>query len=186
MVSVAGTVADGPPRFLVDEDTTVLDPDADGIGWLARRGPIPLGYDGDEDATAHAFPTIDGVRWALTGDRVRREDDGAITVLGRGATTINTGGHKVQAEEVERCVCTHPAVRDAIVVGVPDERFGERITAVVSARHDAHPTLESVRRHCSPSLASYKVPRRLVVVDEVQRSAAGKPDYAWARSVATA
>jgi fatty-acyl-CoA synthase len=186
MVSVAGSVADGPPRFVVDDDTTVLDADDDGIGWLARRGPIPLGYDGDDDATARTFPTIDGVRWALTGDRARREDDGTITVLGRGATTINTGGHKVQAEEVERCVRTHPAVRDAIVVGVPDERFGERITAVVSARHDARPTLESVRRHCTPRLASFKVPRRLVVVDEVQRSAAGKPDYAWARSVATA
>lgn len=193
MVSVAGTVADGPPRFAVDEESAVLDdrgrplaPGDERVGWLARRGPIPLGYDDDDDATAASFPVVDGVRWALSGDHARVEPDGTITVLGRGATTINTGGHKVQAEEVERALRSHPAVLDAIVVGVPDERFGERVAAVVSPRHDAQPTLESLRRHCGNHLAEYKVPRHLVVVDEVQRSLAGKPNYAWALEVATA
>ena len=193
MVSVAGSVSDGPPRFVVEEDTTVLDDDLrpvppgdDRVGWLARRGPVPLGYDGDEAASADTFPVVDGVRWALSGDRAVHEADGTVTVLGRGATVINTGGHKVQPEEIERCLRTHPAVFDAIVVGVPDERFGERVAAVVAARADATPTLESLRRHCGTSLPTYKVPRHLVVVDEVRRSAAGKPDYAWAREVAIA
>lgn len=184
-VSVAGAVHDGPPRFVVDEDTTVIRAGDDGIGWLARRGAIPLGYDRDPDATARSFPVIDGVRWALSGDRARVEHDGSVTVLGRGATTINTGGHKVQPEEVERCLRSHPAVADVVVVGVPDDRFGERIAAVVAPRHDARPTLESLRRHCDRVLAGYKAPRHLVVVDHVQRSAAGKPDYAWAFEVAT-
>ncbi|HEX4905172.1 MAG TPA: AMP-binding protein [Acidimicrobiales bacterium] len=186
MVSVAGAVVDGPPRFVVDDETAVLEPDDDGLGWLARRGAIPLGYDGDPEATARTFPEIDGVRWALTGDRARREEDGTVTVLGRGATTINTGGHKVQPEEVERCLRSHPAVADVVVVGVPDDRFGERIAAVVAPRHDARPTLESLRRHCDRVLAGYKAPRHLVVVDRVHRSSAGKPDYAWARQIATA
>ena len=186
MVSVAGTVADGPPRFVVDDETAVLDPDEQGLGWLARRGAIPLGYDGDDAATTRSFPVVDGVRWAMTGDRARREADGTVTVLGRGATTINTGGHKVQPEEVERCLRSHPAVADVVVVGVPDERFGERIAAIVAPRHDARPTLESLRRHCDRVLAGYKAPRHLVVVDRVHRSSAGKPDYAWAREVATA
>jgi fatty-acyl-CoA synthase len=106
-------------------------------------------------------------------------------VLGRGAATINTGGHKVQAEEVEQALRTHPAVRDVIVIGVPDERFGERVAAIVSPRHDARPTLDSVRRHCRARLAPYKVPRHLIVVEEVARSLAGKPDYAWARRIAS-
>lgn len=186
MVSVAGTVADGPPRFVVDDDTTVLDPDEQGFGWLARRGAIPLGYDGDDAATATSFHVVDGVRWALSGDRARREADGTVTVLGRGATVINTGGHKVQPEEVERCLLSHPAVADVVVVGVPDERFGERIAAVVAPRHDAQPTLESLRLHCDLVLAGYKAPRHLVVVDRVHRSPAGKPDYTWARQIATA
>lgn len=185
MVSVAGSVPDGPPRFTVDDDTTVLDADADGIGWLARRGPIPIGYDNDPTATAAAFREVDGVRWARTGDRARVEEDGSITVLGRDATTINTGGHRVQAEEVELALRSHPAVRDAIVVGMPDERFGERVIAVVSPRHDARPTLDILARHLRPRLARHKLPRDVVVVDEVRRSSAGKPDYDWARQVAS-
>jgi 3-oxocholest-4-en-26-oate---CoA ligase len=193
MVSVGGTVPEGPPRFAVDSDSAVLDdslrpmaPGDDRVGWLARTGPIPLGYDGDPDATAASFPVIDGRRWALSGDMARVETDGTITILGRGATTINTGGHKVQVEEVEHAVRSHPAVQDAIVVGVPDERFGQRVAAIVSPRHDARPTLESLRRHCRGQLAPYKVPRHLVVVDEVKRSLAGKPNYVWAREVAGA
>lgn len=184
MVSVAGAVASGPPRFAVDSDTVVLDADDDGVGWLARHGHIPLGYDGDEAATAAVFRVIDGVRWAVPGDRARDEGDGTITVLGRDATTINTGGHKVQAEEIEQALLSHPSVLDAIVVGLPDERFGERVTAVVAPRHDARPTLDVLTRHLRQRLARHKVPRDLVLVDEVRRSAAGKPDYAWAREVA--
>ena len=183
MVTVAGNVADGPPRFAFDEETEVLDDDhrpapVGEVGWLARRGRVPLGdLAGDDDR----FPIVDGVRWAIPGDRARREDDGTVTVLGRGAATINTGGHKVQAEEVERALRDHPAVLDAVVVGTPDERWGERVTAVVAAPAADDRTL---LRHCRDRLASYKVPQRLVFVDEVRRSAAGKVDYVWARDVA--
>ena len=183
MISVAGSVAQGPPRFVVDDDTHVLDHDhrpmaVGEVGWLARRGRVPLGdLAGDDER----FPEVDGVRWAIPGDRARREADGTVTVLGRGAATINTGGHKVHAEEVERALRDHPAVVDAAVVGTPDERWGESVTAVVAA-----PSLddEALVGHCRDRLASYKVPRRVVFVDEVRRSAAGKVDYAWARDVA--
>ena len=192
MISVAGAVPDGPPRFAIDEQTAVLDDDhrplvpGDGrVGWLARRGPIPLGYL-DDQASPVSFPVVDGVRWALSGDRATHDADGSIVVLGRGTSTISTGGHKVHAEEVEGCLRSHPAVRDAVVVGVPDERFGERVTAVVAPSPDAEPTLASVQDHCADRLAPYKLPRRLVLVDAVQRSPAGKPDYAWARRVAGA
>ena len=193
MVTVAGVPAtEGPPRFHVDADTAVLGDDLRPLhagdrhtGFLARRGTVPLEYEDDPEATAATFPVVDGVRWALSGDRARVEPDGSVTVLGRGAATINTGGHKVQAEEVEQALRMHPAVRDVVVVGVPDERFGERVAAIVAPRHDALPTLESVRRHCRARLAPYKVPRHLVVVDEVARSLAGKPDYAWAREIAS-
>lgn len=190
MVSVAGSVPDGPPRFACDDGTAVLDADMrvmpagdPRVGSLGRCGHVPLGYVGDEVASRATFPVVGGVRWALSGDRARHETDGTITILGRGATTINTGGHKVQPEEVERCLRTHPSVLDAVVVGVPDERFGERVTAIVAPRHDARPTLDMLRRHCSGRLAPHKVPRRLIIVPRVERSPAGKPDYAWARTV---
>jgi acyl-CoA synthetase (AMP-forming)/AMP-acid ligase II len=183
MISVAGTVPDGPPRFVVDDGTEVLDHEhraapVGEVGWLARRGRVPLGDLTGDDGR---FPEVDGVRWAIPGDRARREPDGTVTVLGRGAATINTGGHKVHAEEVERALRDHPAVVDAAVVGTPDERWGESVTAVVAA-----PSLddEALVRHCRGRLATYKVPRRVVFVEEVRRSAAGKVDYAWARDVA--
>ena len=186
MVTVAGAVADGPPRFEVDATTTVLDDDlrpaaVGELGWLARRGSIPLGYEGDDEATARTFPVVDGIRWAVPGDRARREADGTITVLGRGTGTINTGGHKVQAEEVEAALRSHPSVHDALVVGVPDERFGERVAAVVAG--DTGADADALVRHCRARIAAYKIPRRVVVVDAVRRSPAGKPDYAWARRV---
>ncbi|HYD09902.1 MAG TPA: AMP-binding protein [Acidimicrobiales bacterium] len=189
MVSVAGTVADGPPRFEFDDDTDVLGDDhrpvaVGEIGWLARRGRVPLGYlGGGPDGDEQAFPVVDDVRWAIPGDRARRNGDGSITVLGRGASTINTGGHKVHAEEVERALRAHPAVIDAVVVGTPDERWGERVTAVVSAAAGATDG-DTIVAHCRERLASYKVPR-VVLVDDVRRTPAGKPDYAWAREVAT-
>ena len=190
MVAVPGVRAI-PQRFVMDDGTTaVLDDDfrpltGPGEGWVARRGAIPLGYYKDPERTARTFPVVDGVRWAVPGDRARLEADGTVTVLGRGSVSINTGGEKVHPEEVESCLKAHPAVFDAIVVGVPDERWGERVVAVVAPRSDVEvPTLEDLAAHCRESLAGYKVPRGLVVVDEVVRSPSGKPDYRWARAVA--
>ena len=182
------------PRFTMDAATTVLDDDlrpvAPGsgvVGRLARRGRIPLGYHKDPERTAATFPVVDGVRWAVPGDLATVEDDGTVTVLGRGSVSINTGGEKVHPEEVEASLKAHPSVFDAVVVGVPDERWGQRVAAVVQLRRGAPvPSVDDVAVHVRRSLAGYKVPRSLVVVEEVVRSPAGKADYRWALETATA
>ncbi len=155
------------------------------IGLLARRGHIPLGYYNDAEKTAATFPVVDGVRWSVPGDHARIEDDGTITLLGRGSVSINTGGEKVYPEEVEAALKGHADVFDAVVVGVPDARFGERVVAVIQTRADAQPTLADLRTHVSTLIAGYKAPRALVVVDAIVRSPSGKPDYRWAKAQAS-
>lgn len=153
------------------------------IGRLAKSGHVPLGYYGDEPATAATFPVVDGVRYAVLGDMARLEEDGSIVVLGRGSTCINSGGEKVFPEEVEQALKAHPAVLDALVAGVPDERFGERVAAVVQLRDGiADPGPEALREHCRATLAGYKVPARIEFVPQVVRSPTGKADYRWARA----
>jgi 3-oxocholest-4-en-26-oate---CoA ligase len=188
-VTAAGGPIERAPRFRVDDETTVLDDDlrpaaVGAVGKLARRGHVPIGYYKDPAKSAATFPVVDGVRWSVPGDHARIEDDGTITVLGRGSGSINTGGEKVYPEEVESAVKSHPAVFDAVVVGVADERWGERIVAVVQLRPPATLTAEGLTEHVRAQLAAYKAPRDLVLVDAVVRSPSGKPDYRWARSVA--
>jgi acyl-CoA synthetase (AMP-forming)/AMP-acid ligase II len=177
--------------FLVNADTAVLDEDGKPVvpgsgvtGRLARRGHIPLRYHKDPEKTARTFVTLGGERWAMPGDMATVEADGSITLLGRGSLTINTGGEKVFPEEVEAPLKEHPSVADAVVVGVPDERWGERVVAVVEARAGAAPTLDELQAHCRAHVAGYKVPRALVLVDKIVRSPAGKADYAWAKQQA--
>jgi acyl-CoA synthetase (AMP-forming)/AMP-acid ligase II len=188
-VVVAGGDVPSAPRFKMPADTQVLGPDlrpvgVGVVGRLARRGHIPLGYYNDAAKSAETFPVVDGVRWAVPGDHAVVETDGTITLLGRGSVSINTGGEKVYPEEVESVLKGHPDVFDAVVVGVPDERWGERVVAIVQARAGAAPTLETVQQHGRNHLAGYKVPRELVVVDTIERSPSGKPDYRWARAAA--
>jgi fatty-acyl-CoA synthase len=174
------------------EHTTVLNdelrpvaPDSGVVGRLARRGHIPLGYHKDEAKTAATFLTAsDGSRWVVPGDFATVEADGTITLLGRGSVCINTGGEKVYPEEVEAALKSHGDVFDAVVVGVPDERFVERVAAVVQPRPGREPTLDDLRAHCRDRLAGYKLPRQLVLVDELVRTPAGKPDYRWAKAIA--
>jgi acyl-CoA synthetase (AMP-forming)/AMP-acid ligase II len=185
-VAAPGGAIQGVACFSVDEGTVVLDdelhPVGPGVvGRLARRGHVPLGYYKDPTKSAATFPVVDGVRWSVPGDHARVEPDGTVTVLGRGSVSINTGGEKVYPEEVEAALKAHPGVFDAIVVGVPDDRWGERVTAVVEPRDGATPTLDELAEHVRTQLASYKVPRALVLVDAVVRSPSGKPDYRWAR-----
>lgn len=182
----------GPLQLIADEHTTVIADDGRPVepgsgvhGKLARRGWIPLGYWNDEAKTAATFPTIDGVRYSVPGDLATIEADGTISVFGRGSMVINTGGEKVFPEEVEAAVKGHPAIFDALVVGVPDDRFGSRVAAVVSLVTDAEaPSLDDVASHCRSVIAGYKVPRELVVVPEVVRKVTGKGDYTWAKEAA--
>jgi acyl-CoA synthetase (AMP-forming)/AMP-acid ligase II len=167
---------------VIDEDGCIAPPGV--VGRLARRGHIPLGYYKDPEKTAQTFVEIDGVRWVVLGDMARAEPDGTISVLGRGAVCINSGGEKIFPEEVEAALKSHPDVFDAVVIGVPDERWMERVAAVVQPRPGARPTLGELDAHCRARIARYKVPRELVLVDEIVRSPVGKPDYPWARAVA--
>jgi acyl-CoA synthetase (AMP-forming)/AMP-acid ligase II len=179
------------PRFQADETSAVLDenmkplpPGAGKIGMLARKGRIPLGYYKDEEKTAKTFIEADGTRWVVPGDMASIEADGTITLLGRGSTCINSGGEKIFPEEVEAALRSHPKVFDAIVVGVPDQRFGERVAAVVAPRGGQTPNLEELDAHCRTHFASYKVPRELHLVGQIQRQPSGKADYRWAKAVA--
>jgi fatty-acyl-CoA synthase len=171
---------------LSGDRSRVLAPGEDEVGWLAQAGRVPLGYLGDPARTTATFPSVGGVRHAVAGDRVRVRADGTLDLLGRDSVTINTGGEKVFAEEVEQALIAHPAVADAVVVGRPSERWGEEVVAVLCARPGATPPGDgTLRDHCHATLAGYKVPKAFRWVDEVVRSPAGKPDYAWARATAT-
>ncbi|HSA41159.1 MAG TPA: acyl-CoA synthetase, partial [Mycobacterium sp.] len=148
---------------------------------IAKRGHIPVGYYKDEVKTAETFRTINGVRYAIPGDYAEVAADGSVTMLGRGSVSINSGGEKIYPEEVEAALKGHPDVFDALVVGVPDERYGQHVAAVVAPRPGAALTLAELDGFVRSEIAGYKVPRSLWVVDEVKRSPAGKPDYRWAK-----
>jgi len=190
-----GESSGGATRFVpltdtttvLDEEHRVVEPGSGVVGRVALRGRIPLGYHNDPEKTAATFVEVDGTRWVLTGDMATIDEDGTIVLLGRGSQTINTGGEKVYPEEVEAALKAHPSVYDAVVVGAPDDRFGERVCAVVSVTPGAAaPTLADLDAHCRGHVAGYKVPRELVVVDEVVRSPVGKADYRWAKATALA
>jgi acyl-CoA synthetase (AMP-forming)/AMP-acid ligase II len=177
----------------VDERTRVFDdhladvaPGSGSVGLLARGGRVPLGYRGDPERSAATFVEVAGTRWALPGDLARVEADGTIRVLGRASLCINTGGEKVYPDEVEAALKSNPDVVDAVVVGLPDDRWGQRVTAVVAPRDGGRLDLDQLRAHAGARLAPYKLPRQLVLVDAVERSPSGKPDYAWARARALA
>jgi acyl-CoA synthetase (AMP-forming)/AMP-acid ligase II len=154
------------------------------VGKLARRGHIPVGYYKDPEKTAATFVTIDGERWVIPGDLATVEADGKITVFGRGSVCINSGGEKIFPEEVEAALKAHPDVLDAVVVGVPDERWGQRVAAVVQTRAGREITLPVIDAFCRTKVAGYKVPRQLRVVDTILRHPSGKPDYRWAAAMA--
>jgi len=172
--------------MVVDDDLRPVTPGSGDIGRLATRGRGPIGYHKDPARTARTFVEIDGARWSLPGDMATVEADGTIRLLGRGSMCINTGGEKVYPEEVEAVIKAHPHVADAVVVGAEDRRWGQRVVCVVQPTPDGAPTLEELQAHCRAHLAGYKAPRALYLVHEVERSAAGKPDYRWASAVVSA
>jgi acyl-CoA synthetase (AMP-forming)/AMP-acid ligase II len=170
-----------------DENLELVAPGSGVIGKIARSGDIPVGYYNDPKKTAEVFISVRGTRYVMPGDYATVEEDGSITLLGRGSIVINSGGEKIFPEEVESAVRSHPDVMDAIVCGAPDERWGQTVAAIVQPRagHTA-PSLEALQEHCRAFVAGYKVPRRLHVVDAVERSPSGKPDYTWAAAIVTA
>jgi len=187
-IVAAGAPHNGGPRVTIDHRTVVLDEDGNEVkpgsgvrGLIAKKGNIPVGYYKDEQKTAETFRTINGVRYAIPGDYAQVEADGTVTMLGRGSVSINSGGEKIYPEEVEAALKGHPDVFDALVVGVPDPLFGQRVSAVVQARPGRRPSLAELDSFVRSKIAGYKVPRSLWLVDEVKRSPAGKPDYRWAK-----
>ncbi|HEY9557233.1 MAG TPA: acyl-CoA synthetase [Acidimicrobiales bacterium] len=179
------TVQAARDAVVLDEHLKEVPPGSGQAGRLARRGNVPLAYYKDPERSAATFVVgPDGDRYALAGDMAMLEADGTITLLGRGSQCINSGGEKIFPEEVESALKAHPAVFDAIVVGVPDDRWGQRVAAVVQARDGMAPTLAELDAHCRDYVAGYKVPRELHLVAEVLRSPSGKPDYPWAGKVA--
>ncbi|HEX9041887.1 MAG TPA: acyl-CoA synthetase [Trebonia sp.] len=176
------TVTAGPDVIVIDETGGVCGPGQ--TGRLARGGHIPLGYYHDPVKTEQMFAEVGGRRYAVPGDWARVEEDGSITLLGRGNTCVNTGGEKVYPEEVEGALKSHPDVFDSLVIGVPDDRFGQRVAALIQLRPGAAADPAAIRAHVHARLAGYKVPRTVWFVDAIGRTVSGKADYRWARRYA--
>ncbi|MBO0854040.1 MAG: AMP-binding protein [Nocardia sp.] len=183
--AVSGVFTPAPGSCVVNEDRDrILEPGDPATGWLGRYGAIPFGYLGDRDKTERTFPVVEGRRVAVPGDRARHHADGSIELLGRDSVTINSGGEKIFAEEVEEALIVHPAVGDVVVVGRPSERWGSETVAVVQMVPGHDPTDEELLADAGRRLARYKLPKAIVRVDAVLRSPAGKADYRWAGTVA--
>ena len=194
-VTAADVPTSGPVRFstsgskptlVLDDDDRPVEPGSGIVGRIVTGGRLPLRYHGDPEKTAATFLTYEGARWLVTGDLATVADDGTVELLGRGSVSINTGGEKVHPEEVESVLHGHPSVADVLVVGVPDERWGSAVTAVVQPTLGTEPSLDELVAHCKQHLSGYKAPKHLVLVDRVVRSPAGKADYRWAAQTAAA
>ncbi|PAY22201.1 acyl-CoA synthetase [Dietzia natronolimnaea] len=175
------TIPASPKLGVVDEDFRPIEPGSDEVGYIVRRGHLPLGYWNDPEKTARTFPVVDGRRVSILGDMGQIREDGTIVFLGRGSGCINTGGEKVFPEEVEQAIKAHPAVHDALVAGAPDPRYGQKVAAVVSFREGQSVEQDDLSEFLRQSLANYKVPKVIVDVPEIRRSPAGKADYKWAK-----
>jgi acyl-CoA synthetase (AMP-forming)/AMP-acid ligase II len=181
-----GMFIPGPTVRVLDPDRTrFVAPGEDVVGWFAKSGRIPLGYLGDQTKTQATFSAVDGVRYVVVGDRARLRADGMVELLGRDSVTINSGGEKIFAEEVEQALITHPDVVDAVVTGRPSERWGQEVVAVVQVRDGSTPSDESIIDAAATRIARYKLPKAIVRVEKVLRSPAGKADYAWAKQQMT-
>jgi fatty-acyl-CoA synthase len=174
----------GPNARVITEDGRFVEPGSGEIGMVGVGGRVPLGYYKDEEKSARTFRVIDGVRYSIPGDYATVEADGSIRLLGRGSVCINTGGEKVFPEEVEEALKTHPSVRDAVVVGVPDEKWGEAITALVEPAPGDPPEEGELITHVKGRIAAFKAPKRVLLVDSVGRAPNGKVDYKRCRAEA--
>lgn len=181
-----------PPKtasFQANEDVKVFDDNdqevaagSEQIGMVATPSAM-RGYYKDPKKTEKTVRVIDGVRWVFPGDYAKIESDGSMTLLGRGSMCINTAGEKVFPEEVEEALKSHPRVKDCLVVGVPDKKFGEKVVALASCSDQIFQESELID-HCRTKVAGYKLPKRVILVDEVGRAPNGKADYKWAKRCA--
>ncbi|WP_024441592.1 acyl-CoA synthetase [Mycobacterium sp. UM_WGJ] len=180
-----GRFTPNPGAVVVSEDMArILRPGDDEIGWLAQQGYVPLGYLGDPEKSARTFPVIEGIRHSVPGDRARWDADGGIELLGRDSVTINSGGEKIFAEEVEAAIAHHPAVYDVVVVGRPSERWGNEVVAVVQLAPGADAGAQDIVTEAANYIARYKLPKDVVFCAQLQRSPSGKADYRWAKEQA--
>ncbi len=183
--ATTGTFSISPGNHVLSGDLDrELAPGDDELGWLAKSGRLALGYLGDEAKTARTYPVIDGVRYAVPGDRARLRADGVIELHGRDSVTINSGGEKIFAEEVEAAVKAHAAVYDCVVAGRPSERWGNEVVAVVRIREGYSADAAALSAEADRHIARYKLPKAYVFVDEIVRSPSGKADYRWAKQIA--
>jgi len=171
-------------RVITDEGTDVV-PGSGELGRVALRGRTPIGYYKDEAKSAETFVLIDGDRYSIPGDYATVDIDGTVNLLGRGSQCINTGGEKVYPEEVEECLKLHPSVADAAVVGLPDDKWGEAINALVEPHAGTTIDPEALRAHVKANLAAYKAPKAVFPIDSVSRAANGKLDYKALKQIAT-
>ncbi|MEE3327066.1 MAG: acyl-CoA synthetase [Myxococcota bacterium] len=175
----------GPHDMVLSDDLSrTLEAGSEERGWLARSGWIPLGYYKDPEKTKITFPVVDGVRYSVPGDRAMMGEDGRVQLLGRDSVTINSGGEKIFAEEVELALKHHPAVYDCVVCGTASERWGSQVTAIVQVREGESVEEEALNATASEHISRYKLPKAFVFVDEVMRAPSGKADYRWARETA--
>lgn len=191
VTSAGNADADAGPQFKITDDSAIVSEDRSqilatddtSIGWLARTGSVPLGYLGDQTRTEATFPVINGVRYVIGGDRVQRTGGGGIQLLGRESFTINSGGEKIFAEEVEQALKRHPDVVDVTVAGRPSPRWGQEVVALVQVRADATGDRQSLLEEAARHIARYKLPKAFLFVDTVQRGASAKTDMQWARTL---
>ncbi|HEY4608623.1 MAG TPA: acyl-CoA synthetase, partial [Ilumatobacteraceae bacterium] len=184
-MATTGTFAISPGNHVLSADLDrELQPGHEELGWLAKSGRLALGYLGDEAKTARAYPVVDGVRYAVPGDRARLRADGVVELHGRDSVTINSGGEKIFAEEVEAAIKAHADVYDCVVAGRPSDRWGFEVVAVVRLRAGCEPDEAGLLAEAERHIARYKLPKTFVFVEEVVRSPSGKADYRWAKQVA--
>ena len=185
----------GGPSFSRPKHSVILHPetkkplvstDTSTIGFLARSGNVPIGYYKDPVKTASTFIEVDGEKYSIPGDYAKFEQNGQITLLGRGSVSINSGGEKIFPEEVEAALKSHPQVFDCLVVGINDDKWGQKVVAVVKSRTNNQIDINELKDHCKTYIANYKFPKEFFYVDEIKRAPSGKPDYSWAKKILSA
>ena len=158
--------------------------DTDTIGYLARKGHVPVAYYKDEEKSKKTFIEVNGERYSVPGDMAKYEEDGQMTLLGRGSVSINSGGEKIFPEEVEMALKAHPNIFDCLVVGVKDEKWGQKVVGVIQIREEKDISIDEIKQIASKYIASYKMPKEIIFSDIIERAPSGKPNYQWAQKFA--